>query len=96
MLPLPLHQSNACASVHCFALAHTGVLHYSDTQYAILIILLQLHQHNHSTGTDSILFRAIDIGKEKGWVKTGDAIVCVHGAKEAVAGSTNSLRVLTA
>jgi pyruvate kinase len=48
------------------------------------------------TGTDSILFRAIDIGKEKGWVKTGDAIVCVHGAKEAVAGSTNSLRVLTA
>eukprot|EP00953_Heterococcus_sp_UTEX-ZZ885_P009685 5688-Heterococcus_DN1.PRE.1 len=47
-------------------------------------------------GTDSILFRAIDIGKEKGWVKTGDAIVCVHGAKEAVAGSTNSLRVLTA
>ena len=48
------------------------------------------------SGTDSILYRAIDVGKEKGWVKAGDAIVCVHGAKEAVAGSTNSLRVLIA
>lgn len=47
-------------------------------------------------GTDSILFRAIDFGKEKGWVKAGDAVVCVHGFKEATPGSTNSLRVLTA
>jgi pyruvate kinase len=61
-----------------------------------LCFTLQQHQKTTITGTDSILFRAIDIGKEKGWVKTGDAIVCVHGAKEAVAGSTNSLRVLTA
>ncbi|KAG5189805.1 pyruvate kinase [Tribonema minus] len=47
-------------------------------------------------GTDSILFRAIDIAKEKGWVKSGDSVVCVHGQKEATSGSTNSLRVITA
>eukprot|EP01084_Bolivina_argentea_P073560 133481_1 len=47
-------------------------------------------------GTDSILVRAIDVGKARGWVHSGDAVVCVHGFKEASAGSTNSLRVLTA
>mmetsp|Transcript_2024 Transcript_2024/g.3003 ORF Transcript_2024/g.3003 Transcript_2024/m.3003 type:complete len:504 (+) Transcript_2024:90-1601(+) len=47
-------------------------------------------------GTESILFRAIDIGKQEGWVQKGDAVVCVHGMQEAIPGSTNMLRVLTA
>lgn len=47
-------------------------------------------------GTDSIVFRAIDIGKQNGWVKPGDSIVCIHGMKEATAGSTNSMRVIIA
>jgi len=47
-------------------------------------------------GTESILFRAIDIGKQQGWVHKGDAVVCVHGMQEAMPGSTNMLRVLTA
>lgn len=47
-------------------------------------------------GTDSIVFRAVDLGKQMGWVKAGDRIVCVHGAKEATAGSTNSMRVIIA
>mmetsp|Transcript_20697 Transcript_20697/g.27261 ORF Transcript_20697/g.27261 Transcript_20697/m.27261 type:complete len:507 (+) Transcript_20697:165-1685(+) len=47
-------------------------------------------------GTESILFRAIDIGKQQGWVQKGDAVVCVHGMQEAIPGSTNMLRVLTA
>ncbi|CAM9687206.1 unnamed protein product [Chrysoparadoxa australica] len=47
-------------------------------------------------GTDSILFRAIDLGKQLGYVTAGDAVVCVHGMKEAATGSTNMLRVLTA
>ncbi|CAM9738459.1 unnamed protein product [Discosporangium mesarthrocarpum] len=47
-------------------------------------------------GTDSIVYRAIDLGKEAGWVKAGDHVVCVHGMKEATAGSTNSVRVVTA
>jgi pyruvate kinase len=45
-------------------------------------------------GTDSILTRACEIGKEYGWVKTGDSIVAVHGMQEARAGSTNILKVL--
>ena len=75
-------------------------------------------------GTDSILFRALDIGRcvsvcfgtshvaevcsrdiylhtiitklerEKGWVKPGDSVVCVHGMQEAVPGSSNMLRVM--
>lgn len=47
-------------------------------------------------GTDSIVFRAIDIGKQNGWVKAGDKVVCVHGMKEATSGSTNSMRVIIA
>ncbi|CAM9988658.1 unnamed protein product [Ectocarpus sp. 12 AP-2014] len=47
-------------------------------------------------GTDSIVFRAIDIGKQNGWVKPGDKVVCIHGMKEATAGSTNSMRVIIA
>ena len=46
-------------------------------------------------GTESILVRAGDIGKEKGWVKEGDVMVAIHGIKEAQAGSTNLLKVLT-
>lgn len=45
-------------------------------------------------GTDSILYRATDIGKANGWIKTGDAVVAIHGMHEARAGSTNMLKVL--
>lgn len=45
-------------------------------------------------GTDSILVRACEIGKENGWVKEGDSVVAVHGMQEARAGSTNILKVL--
>ncbi|CAN0507090.1 unnamed protein product [Laminaria digitata] len=47
-------------------------------------------------GTDSIVFRAVDIGKQRGWVKPGDKVVVIHGMKEATAGSTNSMRVIVA
>lgn len=47
-------------------------------------------------GTDSIVFRAVDIGKQRGWVKPGDKVVVIHGMKEATSGSTNSMRVIVA
>ena len=34
-------------------------------------------------------------GKEYGYVKTGDAIVAIHGMLEARSGATNMLKVLT-
>ncbi|KAF4129546.1 Pyruvate kinase alpha/beta domain-containing protein [Phytophthora infestans] len=46
-------------------------------------------------GTDSILFRATDLGKQFGWVKPGDNVVALHGMVEARSGSTNMLKVLT-
>ncbi|CAI5714277.1 hypothetical protein KXD40_008179 [Peronospora effusa] len=45
-------------------------------------------------GTDSVLYRATETGKELGWLKTGDAVVAVHGIQEAKSGSTNLLKVL--
>jgi pyruvate kinase len=45
-------------------------------------------------GTNSILMRAADMGRELGWVKPGDSIVAVHGMKDAVSGATNMLKVL--
>jgi pyruvate kinase len=45
-------------------------------------------------GTDSILYRATDLGKQFGWIKKGDTVVAIHGMQEARAGSTNMLKVL--
>ena len=45
-------------------------------------------------GTESILVRACEIGKEKGWVTKGSIIVAIHGMREATAGATNMLKVL--
>ncbi|KUF96458.1 Cellulose synthase 3 [Phytophthora nicotianae] len=45
-------------------------------------------------GTDSILYRATEAGKDLGWLKKGDAVVAVHGIQEAKSGSTNLLKVL--
>jgi pyruvate kinase len=46
-------------------------------------------------GTESILLKAIETGKELGWCQSGDSVVCVHGSKECASGSTNLLRVYT-
>ncbi|RLN93210.1 hypothetical protein BBJ28_00023489, partial [Nothophytophthora sp. Chile5] len=45
-------------------------------------------------GTDSILYRATDMGKQLGWVQKGDAVIAVHGIQEAKSGATNMLKVL--
>lgn len=45
-------------------------------------------------GTDSILYRATDLGKKMGWIQKGDTVVAIHGMQEARAGSTNMLKVL--
>eukprot|EP01029_Cantina_marsupialis_P015510 TRINITY_DN339_c0_g2_i1.p1 TRINITY_DN339_c0_g2~~TRINITY_DN339_c0_g2_i1.p1 ORF type:complete len:503 (-),score=134.29 TRINITY_DN339_c0_g2_i1:165-1673(-) len=46
-------------------------------------------------GTDSILIRGADLGKELGYVKSGDLLVAVHGVIEAKSGATNMLKILT-
>jgi pyruvate kinase len=45
-------------------------------------------------GTDAILIKAQDMVKRKGWVTTGDRIVCVYGLQEGVTGTTNMMRVI--
>jgi pyruvate kinase len=45
-------------------------------------------------GTDSILYRATDLGKQFGWIQKGDTVVAIHGMQEARSGSTNMLKVL--
>ena len=46
-------------------------------------------------GTDSILLRAQEMVKRKGWVRAGDCVVCVYGLREGIAGTTNMMRVIT-
>lgn len=46
-------------------------------------------------GTDSILVRAQEMVKRRGWVKAGDSIVCVYGLREGITGTTNMMRVIT-
>ncbi|KAG2527431.1 hypothetical protein JM18_003850 [Phytophthora kernoviae] len=43
-------------------------------------------------GTDSILYRATDLGKQFGWLKSGDTVIALHGQIEARSGSTNMLK----
>jgi pyruvate kinase len=45
-------------------------------------------------GTDSILLKAEDIGRRKGWIKSGDSVVCVYGMQENMEGTANMLRVV--
>lgn len=45
-------------------------------------------------GTESILSRACDFAKERGWAASGDFIVALHGTIEGAPGSTNTLKVL--
>lgn len=46
-------------------------------------------------GSESILHRAAEMGKDREWVKKGDKIIGVHGLVEATPGKTNVLKVLT-
>jgi len=45
-------------------------------------------------GTDAILIKAQDMVKRKGWVSSGDLVVCVYGLKEGITGTTNMMRVI--
>jgi pyruvate kinase len=47
-------------------------------------------------GTDSIILKALETGKQRGWCKSGDSVVCVHGSAEGTPGSTNLMRVYSA
>ena len=46
-------------------------------------------------GTEAILFRATDLGKQFGWLKACDNVVARYGMIEVRSGSTNTLKVLT-
>jgi pyruvate kinase len=47
-------------------------------------------------GTDSVLKSAMETAKNLGLIKTGDTVICVHGVKEEVSGSSNLLKIITA
>merc|ERR1719271_146195 len=47
-------------------------------------------------GTDSVLKSAMDTAKNMGLIKSGDTVICVHGVKEEVSGSSNLLKIITA
>jgi pyruvate kinase len=46
-------------------------------------------------GADSLVARAIEVGKRLAMCKVGDVVIAITGAKEGVAGLTNNLKVLT-
>lgn len=64
-------------------------------QCAGLLRGCKAHVVGSMIGTDGILLRAAEMGKELGYVKSGDAIVAIHGMLEARSGATNMLKVLT-
>jgi pyruvate kinase len=46
-------------------------------------------------GTDSVLKSAMETAKLMGLCQVGDTIICVHGMKEEVSGSSNLLKIMT-
>jgi len=48
-----------------------------------------------TVGTDSLIARAIAIGKKLGMCKVGDVVVATAGTREGVVGTTNNLKVVT-
>merc|ERR1712224_868586 len=47
-------------------------------------------------GTDSVLKSAMESAKNMGLIASGDTVICVHGVKEEVSGSSNLLKIITA
>lgn len=45
-------------------------------------------------GTESHLVRAGVIGKELGWVNSGDFLVAIHGMRDGASGASNMLKIL--
>jgi len=46
-------------------------------------------------GTDAVITKALDFAKAKGMVRSGDAVVAVHGTKEECPGASNLMKVVT-
>merc|ERR1712070_25106 len=46
------------------------------------------------SGAESILYRAMEIAKQKGLVNKGDTIVAVHGTSDFTSGTSNMVRIL--
>jgi pyruvate kinase len=46
-------------------------------------------------GSESILVLAGNVGKENGWLKSGDSIICIHGETEERTGMSNLVKVVT-
>ncbi len=47
-------------------------------------------------GTEGLTIKAITYAKHEGWITDGDNIVLIHGQHDAVAGSTNVVKVIEA
>lgn len=45
-------------------------------------------------GTESVIQKAVAAGKERGYIKTDDVVVAVHGIMEEVAGHTNLMKIV--
>merc|ERR1712060_1010409 len=45
-------------------------------------------------GSETILSKAAEMGKDRGYCRTGDTIIGVHGIMEGETGTTNLLKVL--
>jgi pyruvate kinase len=89
-------------SARLIAKYHPGVPILALTPYADVARQCQGYVKNvrssvlaSMVGTEAILQKALSTGKELGWCKPGDNVVCVHGSKECASGSTNLLRVYT-
>lgn len=77
---------------------HVLVLTGTDSvarQTAGLVRNAQVVVMGSMMGTDSIVHRAEELMKERGWVKAGDCVVAVHGQIEGRPGSTSLCRVIT-
>mmetsp|Transcript_105254 Transcript_105254/g.255516 ORF Transcript_105254/g.255516 Transcript_105254/m.255516 type:complete len:533 (-) Transcript_105254:84-1682(-) len=55
---------------------------------------VEAHVMGSMIGTESIILRAAEMGKERGWLSSGDTIVAVHGMIEGKPGATNLCKVV--
>eukprot|EP00753_Platysulcus_tardus_P022712 PLAT9927.1.p2 GENE.PLAT9927.1~~PLAT9927.1.p2 ORF type:complete len:496 (+),score=225.93 PLAT9927.1:60-1547(+) len=67
---------------------------YAARQTSGYIRGCEAHCLGSMIGTESILTRAAEMTKARGWTEDGDSIVAIHGLVEARSGATNILKVL--
>ena len=67
---------------------------HNDSQCLCLFIFIEPRPEDWMKDVDNRIQFGVDFGKNSGFLKSGDAVICITGWRKG-AGSSNTIRILT-